>query len=155
MRRHPNYIWDQLADDRLMADFIVDGIHLGASFLKVALRAKGIERCVLVTDAAAPAGAAPGRYYLGEQAVDLTADDRVVLAGQTKLAGSALRMDRAIENVMRLADVRCAMPFEWLLRMPRRPARLSGAPVGLCPATAPTWCYSVGMGITLTSRKPG
>lgn len=31
MRRHPNYIWDQLAEDRLMADFIVDGIHLDAS----------------------------------------------------------------------------------------------------------------------------
>lgn len=108
MRRHPNYIWDQLAEDRLMADFIVDGIHLGAAFLKSALRAKGIERSVLVTDAAAPAGAAPGRYYLGEQPVDLTADDRVVLAGTEKLAGSALRMHRAIENVARMTGVSLA-----------------------------------------------
>jgi len=105
MRRHPNYIWDQLAEDRLMADFIVDGIHLGANFLKAALRAKGIERSVLVTDASAPAGAAPGRYYLGEQAVDLTPDNRVVLAGQDKLAGSALRMDRGVENLMRMAGL--------------------------------------------------
>ena len=58
LRRHPNYIWEQLAEDRLMADFIVDGIHLPTSFLKVALRAKGIERSVLVTDARSPAGAA-------------------------------------------------------------------------------------------------
>src|SRR5262249_35187096 len=72
LRRHPNYIWDQLAEDRLMADFIVDGIHIGAAFLKTALRAKGIERSVLVTDASTPAGATPGRYALGEQAVDLT-----------------------------------------------------------------------------------
>jgi N-acetylglucosamine-6-phosphate deacetylase len=88
-----------------MADFIVDGIHLGANFLKTALRAKGIARSVLVTDAAAPAGATPGRYYLGEQAVDLTADNRVVLAGQDKLAGSALRMDRGVENLMRMAGL--------------------------------------------------
>lgn len=108
MRRHPNYIWDQLAEDRLMADFIVDGIHIGAAFLKTALRAKGMERSVLVTDASAPAGAAPGRYYLGEQAVDLTEDDRVVLAGTEKLAGSALRMDRAVENVVRMAGVSLA-----------------------------------------------
>jgi N-acetylglucosamine-6-phosphate deacetylase len=108
MRRHPNYIWDQLAEDRLMAEFIVDGIHLGASFLKAALRAKGIERSVLVTDAAAPAGAAPGRYYLGEQAVDLTPDNRVVLAGQDKLAGSALRMDHGIEILIRTAGLRLA-----------------------------------------------
>jgi N-acetylglucosamine-6-phosphate deacetylase len=105
MRRHPNYLWDQMAEDRLMADFIVDGIHIGPAFLKTALRAKGIERCVLVTDASAPAGAAPGRYYLGEQAVDLTADDRAVLAGTEKLAGSALRMDRAVENVMRMTGI--------------------------------------------------
>ena len=42
--RHPNYIWEQLADDRLAASFIVDGFHLPPSFLKVALRAKGLER---------------------------------------------------------------------------------------------------------------
>jgi N-acetylglucosamine-6-phosphate deacetylase len=108
MRRHPNYIWDQLAEDRLMADFIVDGIHLGAAFLKTALRAKGLGRSVLVTDASAPAGAAPGRYYLGEQAVDLTEDNRVVLAGTEKLAGSALSMDRAVENVIRMTGVSLA-----------------------------------------------
>ncbi len=105
MRRHPNYIWDQLAEDRLMADFIVDGIHLDAAFLKVALRAKTTERAVLVTDAAPPANAKPGRYYIAEQAVDLSEDGRVVLAGQDRLAGSALRMDRGIENLMKLAGL--------------------------------------------------
>ena len=39
LARHPNYIWEQLAEDRLAASFIVDGIHLGDSFLRVALRA--------------------------------------------------------------------------------------------------------------------
>ncbi|HEX7448403.1 MAG TPA: N-acetylglucosamine-6-phosphate deacetylase, partial [Pirellulales bacterium] len=28
LRRHPNYVWDQLAEDRLMASLIVDGHHL-------------------------------------------------------------------------------------------------------------------------------
>ena len=49
--RHPNYIWDQLAEDRLAASFIVDGFHLPPAFLNVALRAKGLERSLLVTDA--------------------------------------------------------------------------------------------------------
>jgi len=106
--RHPNYIWDQLAEDRLMADFIVDGIHLDAGFLKVALRAKGLERAALITDAVAAAGAPPGRYRIGEQEVDHTADGRVVLAGQNRLAGSALRMDRGIANLMRLAGLSLA-----------------------------------------------
>ena len=108
MRRHPNYIWEQLAEDRLQASFIADGIHLPVSFLKVALRAKSVERAVLVTDASAPAGCTPGRYRLGEQDVDLTADNRVVLAGQDRLAGSALRMDRGVENLMRLGGLSLA-----------------------------------------------
>jgi len=108
MRRHPNYIWEQLAEDRLMADFIVDGIHLGAAYLKVALRAKGIERSVLVTDAAMPAACKPGRYFLGEQPVELTADDRVMLVDSGRLAGSALRMDRGIENLVKLAGLSLA-----------------------------------------------
>src|SRR5262249_41723291 len=41
--RHPNYIWEQLAEDRLAASFIVDGFHLSDAFLRVALRAKGVE----------------------------------------------------------------------------------------------------------------
>src|SRR5258708_13895603 len=56
LQRHPNYIWEQLAEDRLSASFIVDGIHLPASFLKTALRAKQLQRSVLVTDASSPAG---------------------------------------------------------------------------------------------------
>src|SRR5579885_63474 len=102
--RHPNYIWEQLAEDRLMASFIADGIHLDRAFLKAAFRAKGAARFVLVTDASTPAGAAPGRYRLGELDVELTPDGRVVIAGTGKLAGSALRMDRAVENLMQLAD---------------------------------------------------
>ncbi len=105
MRRHPNYIWEQMAEDRLMASFIVDGIHLPASFLKVALRAKTPHRSVLVTDASSPAGSTPGRYRLGEQEVDLTPDGRVVLAGQDRLAGSALRMDQGVNNLMQIGGL--------------------------------------------------
>jgi len=131
MRRHPNYIWEQLAEDRLMADFIVDGIHLPASFLKVALRAKTLDRAVLVTDAAAPAGCQPGRYMLGEQAVELTADNRVVLAGQERLAGSALRMDRGVENLMRIAGLSLADAVRMATINPARVGKVPGRAAGL------------------------
>jgi N-acetylglucosamine-6-phosphate deacetylase len=103
--KFPNYILDQLAEDRLRASFIADGIHLDDAFFRVALRAKTIARTILVTDAAAPAGAAPGRYRLGELEVELTPDNRVVLAGTTRLAGSSLRMDAAITNLMRIGSL--------------------------------------------------
>jgi len=124
LRRHPNYIWDQLADDRLMASFIVDGIHLDASFLKVALRAKGIDRAVLITDAVTPAASAPGRYRIGELDIEMTADDRVVLAGTNRLAGSGLRMDRGIANLMRLAGLSLADAVRMATVNPARAAKL-------------------------------
>ena len=131
MRRHPNYIWEQLAEDRLRASFIVDGIHLPGSFLKVALRAKGVERSVLVTDASSPAGCAPGRYRLGEQDVDLTADNRVVLAGQERLAGSALKMDRGVENLMRLGELSLAEAVRLATVNAARAGRVPGRERGL------------------------
>lgn len=131
MQRHPNYLWDQLADDRLTAGLIVDGIHIGQAFLKVALRAKTSARAVLVTDASMPAMAAPGIYRLGEQDVEHTTDGRVVLAGQTRLAGSALRMDHAIRNVMRMAGASLVEALAMASRNPARVGRIGGRQRGI------------------------
>ncbi|MBC7928683.1 MAG: amidohydrolase family protein [Bryobacteraceae bacterium] len=131
MRRHPNYIWEQLAEDRLAAGFIVDGIHLGPAFLKVALRAKTIARAVLVTDASMPAMAEPGPYSLGEVEVELTRDGRVVLLGGDRLAGSALRMDDAIGNVMRMGGIGLIEALTMATRNPARVGRIGGRQRGL------------------------
>ncbi|MCS6757689.1 MAG: amidohydrolase family protein [Candidatus Devosia euplotis] len=75
--RRPNFLWAQLADDRLSASFIADGHHLPADTLITMLRAKGLERSVLVSDLAAPGGLEPGIYDqpIGGR-VQLWADDR-------------------------------------------------------------------------------
>src|ERR1017187_6946925 len=78
-----NYVWDQLAEDRLTASFIVDGIHIPQPFLTCAIRIKGANRSVLVTDAVMPAMCKPGLYKLGEAPVELLPDNRVVLRGET------------------------------------------------------------------------
>ncbi len=54
--RHPNYIWEQLANDSLFASLIVDGHHLPAATVKTMVRAKTPKRIFLVTDAVAAAG---------------------------------------------------------------------------------------------------
>jgi N-acetylglucosamine-6-phosphate deacetylase len=131
--KFPNCLWDQLADDRLHASFIVDGLHLDAAYLKVALRAKTVERTILVTDAAAPAGALPGRYRLGDLDVELTRDDRVVLTGTAKLAGSALKMHRAIENLVRICGVSLRDAIQTVTTNPARLIGLEGRTRGLEP----------------------
>jgi N-acetylglucosamine-6-phosphate deacetylase len=131
--RHPNYLWDQLAEDRLAASFIVDGIHLQSSFLRVALRAKGLERSVLVTDAVMPACCQPGDYKLAELEVELKADGRVVLRGGTRLAGSGLRMDRGIENLAKLAGLSLRDAVTMATRNAARVGRIGGRQRGLVP----------------------
>lgn len=105
IRRHPNYIWEQLGADELWASLIVDGHHLPPSVAKSMLRAKTLDRCVLVSDAVALAGMEPGIYQFAEKAVELTADRCVRLVGTEYLAGSAIELARGIENSVRFADI--------------------------------------------------
>jgi N-acetylglucosamine-6-phosphate deacetylase len=126
-----NYIWDQLAEERLIASFIVDGIHLPAGFLKASLRAKGVERAVLVTDSVMPAMCEPGRYSLGQVEVELRANGSVVIVGTERLAGSALRMDRAIGNCVRLAGVSLHEALTMATVNAARAGRIAGRQRGL------------------------
>jgi N-acetylglucosamine-6-phosphate deacetylase len=122
MHRHHNPLWEQLAADDLTASFIVDGHHLPAAVVKSMLRVKG-ERAILVTDATAPACCPPGRYKFGGADVELTQENRVQLAGTTRLAGSALRMDDAVALTVEWAGV----PMDTALAMAgTRPAAAMG-----------------------------
>jgi N-acetylglucosamine-6-phosphate deacetylase len=102
--RHQNYIWPQLAADDLWASFIVDGHHLPPSVVKCFIRCKSPHRSILVTDAITAAGRPPGRYFLGEVAVEVTSAGRVCLPGTPYLAGSALEMDQAIAKTINFSD---------------------------------------------------
>jgi N-acetylglucosamine-6-phosphate deacetylase len=129
IRRHPNYIWDQLADDRLTASLIVDGHHLPPAVVKSFVRAKTPERCVLVSDITGMAGQPPGRYRttgLGE--VEMLEDGRLVVAGQRQyLAGAAQPIGVGVANVMQFAGVDLAAAIEMASG---RPAALIGEPPG-------------------------
>lgn len=105
--RHPNYLWEQLAQDRLSPTLIADGFHLPDQVLKVVLKVK--ENALLVSDAVALAGMRPGDYDMPVGGkVTLTAEGRLHLAGNAKLlAGSAKMLPHAIGHLVRrgLADL--------------------------------------------------
>jgi N-acetylglucosamine-6-phosphate deacetylase len=131
MPRHPNVIWEQLAEDRLMATFIVDGFHLPSSFLRAAWRAKESSRSILVTDAAPPAGRAPGTYRLGELEVELHADRSIRLAGGTRLAGSSLSLSEAISNLLQATGLSLGDAVRAATTNPAVAARVPGRQRGL------------------------
>ena len=121
--RHPNYIWEQLANDALWASFIVDGHHLPPSVVKCMIRAKGLERSILVSDAVWVAGLPPGRYSFMGLDVELTPQRRVQLSGTPYLAGSALELYEGIGTLVQFAGITLAQAIETVTV---NPARLLG-----------------------------
>ncbi|MBM6592500.1 N-acetylglucosamine-6-phosphate deacetylase [Microvirga pudoricolor] len=95
-----NSLFAQLSEDRLVATFIADGIHIPPSALKVMLRAKSLARSILVTDAVAAAYAPPGEYPFAGMVVERSGDGTVRLPRSTYLAGSSLTLDDAVRNVV-------------------------------------------------------
>ena len=125
--RHPNYIWDQLTEDRLSAGFIFDGHHLPPSIMKPLIRAKGIERTILVSDAVTFAGMPPGIYELFDGAsAELTPEGRFQLAGTPYLAGAVAALPVCVANAIRHADVTVR---EAVRMVTANPARLLGLPL--------------------------
>jgi len=121
IRRHPNYIWTQLAEDRLAAGFIFDGHHLPAEVMRAVVRAKGVERTVVVSDAISVAGLPPGDYALPDgTAVTLREGGPVELTGTPYLAGAASPLPVCVANGVRLAGLSLADAVRTVTTNPAR-----------------------------------
>jgi len=118
--RNESFLWEQLANDDLWASFIPDGHHLPPSTLRAMLRAKGVERSILTSDAIFVAGMPAGEYVFGGQAVRKSEDGRVNLLETPYLAGSALALMDGVVNVMRFACVSLSDAWRMASLNPRR-----------------------------------
>jgi N-acetylglucosamine-6-phosphate deacetylase len=130
MPRHPNAIWAQLAEDRLSASLILDGHHLPRSTARSMIRAKGIDRAILVSDSVQFAGMAAGRYSspIGGD-VDVSEEGRVSMAGTPYLAGSGTSLLDIVAGFPRFVG----MPFfDGLTMATRNPAAVLGRSSALC-----------------------
>ena len=101
--REPGVPGQALADPRLTSGLIMDTHHVSPANCTLAFAAAP-GRIVLVTDAAACAGMPPGEYLLGGEPITLPPGDGVPpRRADGGLAGSALRIDRAVANMALLA----------------------------------------------------
>ncbi len=100
MNRHDNVIQRALSlRDRIRLCFIADGVHIPFFALGNYIRACGIDRAVVVTDAMQAAGMGPGLYGIGKFQV-LVGDDLAAWApDRSHLVGSAGTMKRTAENL--------------------------------------------------------
>jgi N-acetylglucosamine-6-phosphate deacetylase len=98
--REPGVAGEALGDDRLAVGLIADLYHVHPVICRVVMEAaRG--RVALVTDAVSALGMPPGRYELGSEVVELREGSPPLRADGT-LAGSTLRLDEAVGNVVGL-----------------------------------------------------
>ena len=118
--REPGVVGAALDDPHSWCGLIVDGHHVHPASLRVAIAAKRRGKCVLVTDAMPPVGAAQPDYVLNGEPI--TVRDGVCQNAAGVLAGSALDMASAVRNTVQLlglplaeaSRMASAYPAAWL-----------------------------------------
>lgn len=118
--RSPGVAGATLADSGLIAGLIVDGLHVDPTMVRLAWRALGPNRIALVTDAISALGLPHGAYRVGETSVAVDATGAHTSGGV--LAGSVLRFDEAVRNL--IAFTGCTLA-EASMAASMTPARLA------------------------------
>lgn len=124
--RLKNHIWMQLADDRLTAGIISDGFHLPPYVLKSFYRTKGMEKLVLVSDAALLGGLEPGISKWGDIEVEICPDGHLKLAGTEMLAGAGHLLDWDLRIFMEATGATLGESLKGVTENPARVLGLAG-----------------------------
>jgi N-acetylglucosamine-6-phosphate deacetylase len=101
--REPGVVGAALHDPDCWCGLIVDGRHVHPAVLRLALRAKGHDRFMLVTDAMPNVGANRDDFML--QGKHIVVRDGVCVNENGTLAGSAIDMATAVRNTVELLGV--------------------------------------------------
>ena len=109
-----------LAHPALIAGLIVDGLHVDPTMVLVAWQALGPNRIALVSDAISALGLPDGEFSIGDTSV--VVDGTAARTKDGVLAGSVLRFDEAVRNLM--AFTGCGLA-EASLAASTTPARLA------------------------------
>ena len=119
--RDPGIVGAALAERRLTAGLIVDGIHVDPVAVRAAFAAKGSDGIALVTDAMPTVGSSLDHFELVGRTITL-ANGRLTTDSGT-LAGAHLDMASAVRNAVQLAQ----LPLDDALRAASlTPARFLG-----------------------------
>jgi N-acetylglucosamine-6-phosphate deacetylase len=101
--RLPGPVGAALADRRLTASLLVDGIHVDPIAIRAAFAAKGAEGIALVTDAMPTVGATVAQFSLMGRTIKLT--EGSLRDADGTLAGAHLDMASAVRNAVVLAEI--------------------------------------------------
>ena len=106
LHRHDNIIQRGLSlAGRLKCGLIADCVHVPMPAIANYIQLAGIDNCFVVTDGTSASGMGPGNYSLGEWDV-VVGEDLVCMApDKSHLLGSAVTMQRCLENLQNLVGL--------------------------------------------------
>ncbi|MSU79514.1 MAG: N-acetylglucosamine-6-phosphate deacetylase [Gemmataceae bacterium] len=117
--RHDNYIWEQLADNRLWASIIADGHHLPASVMRCILRVKTPSRLILTCDASSLAGLPAGMHKVWDQDFEILPIGKIVVRGTSYLGGSWAFTELCVANMLKLGETSLSETIDLASNGPR------------------------------------
>ncbi|WP_066068059.1 N-acetylglucosamine-6-phosphate deacetylase [Neobacillus soli] len=100
--REPGVVGAAFLRDELIAELIVDGVHVRPEMVKLAYQQKRSEGLILITDSMRAKCLKNGQYDLGGQEVTVK-EGKAVLEDGT-LAGSILKLGQAVKNIVAYSD---------------------------------------------------
>ena len=104
--REPGAVGAALEDDASWCGLIVDGRHVHPAVLRIALRARSLDRFMLVTDALSAVGTVEKTFTVQGRVIHVV--DGVCVDENGTLAGSDLDMAAAVRNIIAIAGVSLA-----------------------------------------------
>lgn len=147
--RTPGTLGAVLTDDRIYAQVIVDGVHVHPAVVKLLVRAKGVSRTILITDAMRAAGLEDGEYDLGGQTI--TVREGIARTSTGSLAGSTLTLDAGLRNVINYAGLSLEEALPMATSVPADAMGLAGRKGVLAPgADADVILLDAGLNVRLT-----
>lgn len=102
LHRDPGVVGAALTDDRVSCELIADTFHVSRNLFPLVRKMKG-DKLVLITDCTRAGGLEDGEYTLGGQPIFVKGIECRLADGT--IAGSVLKLNDAVRNYMRYADV--------------------------------------------------
>lgn len=121
MPRAPGLVGAALAADTITAGIICDGLHVDPVNLRVAFKALGRERLMIVTDAMPTAASSIQEFFIGERQIILR--DGILTGPDGTLAGAHITMIESVRNAV--AMMGCTLD-DALVMASRTPAGFLG-----------------------------
>lgn len=101
--RDPGCAGAVLLDKEAYVEVIADGVHLHPGILEMIYRMKGPNKMGLISDCIVAGGMDDGTYRLGMLEVNVT--NGIARTESGSLAGSTLTLEKAVSNLINLADI--------------------------------------------------